>query len=104
LIIFTADSLRKLDSQVQRNTIVYELPYPSIGWTVENALSHFPEDQQRHIEKVANALTKTIDETGFIRRLELDDFLTIVNVVLEMKIEPEGTNWRILLDSLGLLR
>ena len=103
LVIFTADSLRKLDPQARRSTIVYELPYPSIGWMVQNAFSHFPADQRRCVEKVADALTITIDETGLIRRLELDDFLTIVNVVLRMEIEPEGTNWRILLDSVGLL-
>jgi hypothetical protein len=104
LVILTADSLRNLDPQIQRQTVLYEMPYPSIEWLVEHARSHFPESQHDCIDRVSEALITTTAETGAVRRIELGDFISIIRVVAELKIEPKGTNWRILLDSLGLLK
>ena len=103
LVIFTSGSLRNVDHRVKNNSVVYEMPYPSIEWLVENARSYFSKDRQVYIDRVADALTTTLNKFGLTKRIELSDFIMIIHVVIEMNIELNGTNWRILLDSLGLL-
>ncbi len=102
--VLTADSLRHLDPQIPRTAIVYQLPYPSMDRLVETATPrlHLAGIETSCIEGVADALEDSRDRLA--RRVELNDFVDIVRAVAEMKIEPEGTNWRILLDSMGLLQ
>lgn len=103
LTIFTAESPRILERQGFERAIIYEMPFPTLENFVEIARTHFPDIEPEFIVELSDALQQEMDKRNLRRRPEVADFLDLLHILRELHMTPEGTNWRILLDSLGLL-
>jgi len=102
LALVSAESLRTMPLDLRSRFVICRLPLPSADDLMRIGRAHFGDDHASLVEIVAKRLLDPTTGPTAFRPIDVSQFVDVVKTLLALGVQPDGLEWRVVLDALGV--